>query len=63
MFKVWNMAVSRKLVRNINHGDVALFGVSMAILLTYYKKGYHKDVSDSMFKVLRYVLTNVNKYF
>ncbi|XP_076272486.1 transmembrane protein 135-like isoform X1 [Rhynchophorus ferrugineus] len=53
---VWNMAVSRNLVRNINHGDMGLFGISMAILLTYYKKGYHKDVSDSMFKVLRFVV-------
>lgn len=53
---VWNMLVSRNLVRNIRHGDVALFGISMALLLTYYKKGNQKEVPDSMFKVLRFVV-------
>lgn len=50
---MWNMALSRGLVRNIPYGDVAIFGTSMAVLLAYYKGGQHAVVPDSMFKILR----------
>lgn len=53
---VWNMALSRGLVRNIPYGDVAIFGTSMAVLLAYYKGGQHAVVPDSMFKILRFVV-------
>ncbi|CAG9761508.1 unnamed protein product [Ceutorhynchus assimilis] len=53
---VWNMALSRGLVRNIPYGDIAIFGTSMAVLLTYYKSGHHQDVPDAMFKILRFVI-------
>ncbi|KAL1517740.1 hypothetical protein ABEB36_001471 [Hypothenemus hampei] len=53
---VWNMALSRGIVRNIPYGDVGIFGISMAILLTYYKSGHHRDVPDSMFKILKFVI-------
>ncbi|KAJ8924714.1 hypothetical protein NQ315_000866 [Exocentrus adspersus] len=52
---VWNMAKSRNWVHNIRYGDVAIYSVSMALLLTYFKGGYHKN-SDSMFRVLRFVV-------
>ncbi|KAH1008900.1 transmembrane protein 135 [Dendroctonus ponderosae] len=53
---VWNMALSRGLVRNVPYGDVAIFGASMAVLLTYYKGGHHSSVPDAMFKILRFVV-------
>jgi hypothetical protein len=55
---LWNMALSRNMVRNIKYGDTAIFAVGMAVLLTYYKSGYHKQPdgkTDSMFGVLRLV--------
>lgn len=59
---VWNMAVSRNLVRNIRHGDVALFGGSIAILLMYFKGGYHKNShseKDPMFGLLRCTISQL----
>ncbi|XP_050295670.1 transmembrane protein 135-like [Anthonomus grandis grandis] len=53
---VWNMALSRGMVRNIPYGDVAIFGGSMAVLLAYYKSGHHAAVPDSMFKILKFVI-------
>jgi hypothetical protein len=56
---LWNMALSRNMVRNIKYGDTAIFAVGMAVLLTYYKSGYHKQPdgkTDSMFGVLRFVV-------
>ncbi|XP_008191026.1 transmembrane protein 135 isoform X2 [Tribolium castaneum] len=56
---LWNMALSRKMVRNVKYGDTAIFAVGMAVLLMYYKGGYHKDSegkADSMFGVLRFVV-------
>ncbi|XP_060535730.1 transmembrane protein 135-like isoform X2 [Cylas formicarius] len=53
---VWNMLVARHLVRNVAYGDVAIFGASMALLLTYFKGGCHKETNDPMFRVLRFVL-------
>lgn len=56
----WNMAVSRNMVTPIKNGHVAIFSVSIAILLALYKSGHHKlkdkDKSDSMFGVLRFVI-------
>lgn len=53
------MALSRQMVRPIRHGQVALFSLSIATLLAFYKGGLHKakaeDRSDSMFGVLRWV--------
>ncbi|KAJ8948984.1 hypothetical protein NQ318_023008 [Aromia moschata] len=56
---LWNMAKSRNWVQNIKYGDVAIYSVSMALLLMYYKGGHHKNSdskSDSMFRVLRFVV-------
>lgn len=53
---VWNMALSRNMVRSVKYGHVALFSASMALLLRYYKGGQHKTIdgrTDSMFGVLR----------
>ena len=52
------MALSRNMVRNVKYGDTAIFAVGMALLLMYYKAGYHKETSaktDPMFGVLRFV--------
>lgn len=56
---VWNMLLSRNMVRSVKHGEVAIFSASMALLLAYYKGGFHKTNSgrsDSMFGVLRFVV-------
>ncbi|KAJ8964926.1 hypothetical protein NQ317_014459 [Molorchus minor] len=56
---LWNMAKSRNWVHNIKYGDVAIYSVSMALLLMYYKGGHHKNSnssSDSMFRVLRFII-------
>ncbi|KAJ3655471.1 hypothetical protein Zmor_014602 [Zophobas morio] len=56
---LWNMALSRNMVRNVKYGDTAIFAVGMALLLMYYKAGYHKETSaktDPMFGVLRFVV-------
>lgn len=56
---VWNMLLSRNMVRSVKHGEVAIFSASMALLLAYYKGGFHKThsgKSDSMFGVLRFVV-------
>jgi hypothetical protein len=61
---LWNMALSRNMVRNIKYGDTAIFAVGMAVLLTYYKSGYHKQPdgkTDSMFGVLRLVDSKENQ--
>lgn len=54
---LWNMALSRNMVRSVKYGEVAIFSASMALLLAYYKGGQHKmgdkDKTDSMFGVLR----------
>lgn len=53
---LWNMALSRNMVRSINYGSAMIFGTSMALLLRYYKGGQHKrsnDTTDSMFGVLK----------
>ncbi|XP_074042806.1 transmembrane protein 135 isoform X1 [Leptinotarsa decemlineata] len=57
---LWNMARSRGLVRNIKYGDVAIFGISMAILSVFFKGGHHKNSDsnreDTMFRVMRFVV-------
>ncbi|KAL3275126.1 hypothetical protein HHI36_019897 [Cryptolaemus montrouzieri] len=57
---VWNMLLSRNLVKNIKYGDVAVFAVSSALLLTYYKSGWHKKdespKTDSIFGILRFLV-------
>lgn len=56
---VWNMLLSRNMVRSVKYGEVAIFGASMALLLAFYKGGLHKTSSgrsDSMFGVLRFVV-------
>ncbi|KAF5300689.1 hypothetical protein FQA39_LY11051 [Lamprigera yunnana] len=56
---VWNMAVFRNYVRPVKNGSVAIFSLSMAILLAYYKNGPHKAKDgkvDSMFGVLRFLV-------
>lgn len=33
----WNMLLKRSMVRNIRHGDIALFSASMGVLMTIYQ--------------------------
>lgn len=57
---VWNMLLSRQLVKSMRYGEVGIFGISMAFLLYYYKKGSHRKQDnkheDSMFRVLKFVV-------
>lgn len=63
---LWNMAISRNMVKNIRYGDVALFGGSIALLLMYFKGGYHKNShseKDPMFGLLRFTENYYNETF
>lgn len=53
---LWNMAVSRKMVKNIPHGQVLIFGVASSVLLYYFRSGWHLDGKDSVFDIVRFVV-------
>lgn len=66
---LWNMAKSRNLVRDVLYGNVIIYSLSMALLLFYFKGGYHPRSDpkiDAIFPVVRYVnteyfrITNIN---
>lgn len=54
---IWNMMLTRNMVKPVKHGVVLLFSISIASLLYFYKSGLHKrgleKKDDSMFGVLR----------
>lgn len=55
---VWNMARSRNIVHNVKYGDIAIYSLSMAVLLTFFKGGYHggsENKVDAVFRVIRFV--------
>ncbi|KAI4470470.1 hypothetical protein MML48_1g03976 [Holotrichia oblita] len=56
---VWNMLEARQMVTPIKYGQVAIFGVSTALLLTFWRAGlYERDEHkmDPMFKIVRFVI-------
>ncbi|KAK9885940.1 hypothetical protein WA026_013817 [Henosepilachna vigintioctopunctata] len=57
---VWNMLLSRNIVKNIKYGDIAIFAVSSSLLLMYYKAGWHKKSEDSrvdpVFSILKFIV-------
>ncbi|VEN52472.1 unnamed protein product [Callosobruchus maculatus] len=61
---LWNMARARHLVRDIRYGDAAIYSASIAMLLYYFKKGYHKssEHSDAMYRVIRFVVGPYEEY-
>lgn len=53
---LWNMALSRNMVRSLKYGEIIIYSTSIAILLYLYKSGNHninEDRKDSMFSVLK----------
>lgn len=53
---LWNMARSRHIVRNVAYGNVIIYSASMALLLYYFKGGYHPNTetkTDAIFPVIR----------
>lgn len=53
----WNILKSRGLVPvSLPHGQIAIFGISTAVLLYYYRLNRQKDYKDSMFDVFRFAL-------
>ncbi|CAH1996950.1 unnamed protein product [Acanthoscelides obtectus] len=61
---LWNMARARSLVRDVRYGDAAIYSTSIAMLLYYFKKGYHKssEHSDAMYRVIRFVVGPYEEY-
>nr|CAI5843961.1 unnamed protein product [Callosobruchus analis] len=61
---LWNMARARHLVRDIGYGDAAIYSGSIAMLLYYFKKGYHKSSEhlDAMYRVIRFVVGPYEEY-
>lgn len=57
---VWNMLLSRNIVKNVRFGSVGIFAVSSSLLLTYYKTGWHKkddhSKADPIFGILRFIV-------
>ncbi|KRT82507.1 hypothetical protein AMK59_4448, partial [Oryctes borbonicus] len=56
---VWNMLEAREMVTPIKYGQVAIFGISIALLLTFWRAGlYERDEHkmDPMFKIVRFVI-------
>lgn len=54
---VYNMLVTRGLIpRPIDNGQVAIFGISVAALLYYYRRGLSERQNDSIFSILRFIV-------
>lgn len=54
---VYNMLVARGLLpRPIEDAQVAIFGVSVAALLYFYRRGLHERHTDSIFSILRFAV-------
>lgn len=55
---LFNMAVARNMVTPIRNGQVWIFGVSIAAIIYYFRSGMHHQHNDSIFDILRFVLTD-----
>lgn len=57
---LWRMLEARNLVKSTRAGQIALFGLSSAILTYFYRKSYHlKTPKESVFNVLKYVVGDI----
>ncbi|XP_037035408.1 transmembrane protein 135-like [Bradysia coprophila] len=59
---LFNMAVSRGMVTPIRNGQVWIFGISVAAIIYYFRSGMHHQHNDSIFDILRFVLTDSEEY-
>lgn len=55
---LFNMAVARGMVKPIRNGQVWIFGLSVAAIVYYFRSGWHHQHNDSIFDILRFVLTD-----
>lgn len=54
---LYNMLVARGLIpRPIENAQVAIFGISVAVLLYYYRRGLHQRHNDSIFSIIRFAV-------
>lgn len=55
---LFRMAVARGMVTPIRNGQVWIFGISVAAIIYYFRSGMHHRHNDSIFDILRFVLTD-----
>lgn len=55
---LFRMAVARNYVTPIRNGQVWIFGLSVAAIIYYFRSGLHHRNNDSIFDILRFVLTD-----
>ncbi len=55
---LFRMAVARGMVTPIRNGQVWIFGVSVAAIIYYFRTGLHHQNNDSIFDILRFVITD-----
>lgn len=53
---LWRMAVSRGLVKGIWRGQALIFGASTALLIYYFRRGWHLEAKDSIYDVVRFIV-------
>lgn len=55
---LFRMAVARGMVKPIRNGQVWIFGLSVSAIIYYFRSGLHHQHNDSIFDILRFVLTD-----
>lgn len=59
---LFKMAVARGMVTPIRNGQVWIFGISVAAIIYYFRSGMHHAHNDSIFDILRFVLTDSEEH-
>lgn len=59
---LFRMAVARGMVKPIRNGQVWIFGLSVAAIIYYFRSGWHHQHNDSVFDILRFVLTDSEEH-
>lgn len=59
---LWRMAEWRGYVRSVKHGNVMVFGISVAVLSYYYRTHLHLINKDSLFNVFKFLIGPEEKY-
>lgn len=55
---LYRMAVARGMITPVRFGQVWIFGLSVAAIVYYFRSGLHHQHNDSIFDILRFVLTD-----
>lgn len=59
---LWHMAEWRGYVRSVKHGNVMVFGVSVAVLAYYYRTYLHMVNKDSLFNIFKFIIGPEERY-